>query len=187
MALVVGRDQLSFEQTGVHASVPSNDVARLMYYLKCVCTVIDCDDDPAICRFTNYNNWSSLSYEEQKVLLVLCYKFSPDEFEDKVFFNSDELCGDSSNEFYKINQIRHRMIAADSIIIAGRECSVTNIMTYKMSWMHQNYIGPMQRMVQHMNRPTIPTIVNNYSQPQVIYVQQRPVPVADTDCCCTIL
>ncbi len=147
MALYFQKNEIEFERTGVTANVPNNDVARLMYYLNCVCVAIDCDNDPDIQRFTSYSNWSRLSTEEQKALIRVCYSFSPDVLNNRVFFQSDALCGDSSNEFYTINQVRNQVAAAESIIIAGRVRVVNKIMTYKMQWMKTYYFDPMQRLL----------------------------------------
>ncbi len=92
MALVYGRNELDVKRTTRPTTIADNDVARLMYYLNCVCTSIDCNQDEDIRRFTNYGNWRYLSAEEQKLLVVLCYTFSPDVFEGKVFFHIEELC-----------------------------------------------------------------------------------------------
>ena len=97
MALVFGRDEFDIKRASYPTTVANNDVAKLMYYLNCVCTTIDCNDDADIGRFTNYNNWSYLSVDEQKLLVALCYTFSPDVFEGKVFFHMEELCGGSLN------------------------------------------------------------------------------------------
>ncbi|CAF1468521.1 unnamed protein product [Adineta steineri] len=120
MALVFQRNKVEFERTGVKGNIPNNDIAYLMYYLQCVCTSINCNNDPDIQRFTNYYNWSSLSIDEQRALVAVCYAFSPDVLADRVFFHSDTLCGERANEFYTINQVRNQLVAAESIIIAGR-------------------------------------------------------------------
>jgi hypothetical protein len=166
MALYFQKNEIEFERTGVTANVPNNDVARLMYYLNCVCVAIDCDNDPDIQRFTSYSNWSRLSTEEQKALIRVCYSFSPDVLNNRVFFHSDVLCGDNSNEFYTINQVRHQVAAAESIIIAGRVRVVNKIMTYTMQWLETYYVDPMLRLVRQLGasseRPTptyTPTVV----------------------------
>jgi hypothetical protein len=159
MAAYFQTNELGIKRTGVFTSVPSNNVARLMYYLQCVCTAVECEEDSDIQRFTNYRNWSNLSFDEQKVLLALCYTFSPDVLDDKVFFHSDALCGDSMNEFFEISQVRHQLFAAESIIIAGRTREVNKIMTYKMAWMRTYYVDPMQGLVARLRsvseRPAI--------------------------------
>jgi hypothetical protein len=106
MAVVFGRNEIGIERTGVRVTVASNDTAKLMYYLSCVCNTIECNQDEDIRRFTDYRNWTRLSNEEQKLLVILCYTFSPDVFDDKVFFRSDALCGDLGNQFYTINHSR---------------------------------------------------------------------------------
>ncbi|CAF4968680.1 unnamed protein product [Rotaria sp. Silwood1] len=144
------RNEFGIKDIGQSVTVPDNDVAKLMYYLNCVCFSIDCNDDPNIRRLTNYSNWSSLSVDEQKQLLVLCYALSPDVFDNKVFFQSDALCQNSSNKFYEISQVRHQVLAVSSIMVAGRARQVNKIMTYKMSWMRLYYIEPMQGLARRL-------------------------------------
>jgi hypothetical protein len=144
------RNQVGFRDTTVAASVPNNDIARLMYYFNSVCSAIEYTDND-MQRYRNCRNWSSLSYEEIRLLLVLCYTFSPDVFNNKVFFQSDALCDDFQNKFYEISQVSHRLLAVRSIVVAGRTRRVSSIMTYKMSWMRDYYFGPMQRLAQRYN------------------------------------
>ena len=178
MAVFFQRNEIEFERTGQIVTVPNNDVARLMYYLNCVCVAIDCAHDPDIQRFTNYRNWSSLSIAERKALLVVCYAFSPDVLDDRVFFHSDALCGDSNNEFYTINQVRNQVVAAESIIIAGRVRTVNKIMTYKLQWMRTNYLNPMQGLVRALadppQRPAISHASNTYSSTYTAPVIRQP-------------
>ncbi|CAF1129355.1 unnamed protein product [Didymodactylos carnosus] len=63
---------------------------------------------------------SYLSAAEDRMVLYLCYTLSPDVFEDKVFFQSDALCGNSGNRIYEIGQVQHTLVAAQSIVGAGR-------------------------------------------------------------------
>lgn len=148
MALVLGKNDVGVKRTGQAVQVPNNDVAKLMYYLSCVCVSIEANDEPEIRRFTDYMNWHRLSNDEVKQLVVLCYTLSPDVFEGKVFFQSDELCFDFSNEFYEISQVQSRIVAAQSIVIAGRTKRVNKIMTYKFSWMRNNYLEPMRNLAE---------------------------------------
>jgi hypothetical protein len=152
MALVYGQHEIGVKRTGQSTTVADNDIAKLMYYLNCVCTTIECNDEPEIRRFINYRNWSSLSTEEQQQLFVLCYTLSPDIFQNKVFFQSDALCINSSNEFYEISQVSSQLVAASSIIIAGRTRRVNKIMTYKLTWMQNYYLEPMRRQAQRFSK-----------------------------------
>ena len=157
MAALVRSNTIEIKRTGVQAEVPDNDVARLMYYLSCVCTAINCSNDPDIKRFIDFENYRKLSADEQKALLVVCYTFSPDVFHNKVFFQNDELCGNYANDFFEISQIQNQVVAVESIVIAGQNRQVNKIMTYKMQWMQRNYIGPMQRLASRLNTPARPT------------------------------
>lgn len=141
---------IGIREKGTKASVPDNDVARCMYYLKCVCSVIDYND-ANILRYTNYHNYWLLSNAEDEIVYKLCLLLSPDEFEDKVFFQSDAMCGSSGNNFFEISQVQNRLGVVGSIVIAGRTRQVTSIMTYKMSWMRTNYFIPMSRLTDRFN------------------------------------
>jgi hypothetical protein len=152
MALAFGQHEIGVKRIGQPTTVADNDIAKLMYYLNCVCYTIDCNDQPEIRRFTNYSNWQSLSTDEQRQLVVLCYTFSPDIFDNKVFFQNDALCIQRSNEFYEISQVSNQLVAARSIVIAGRTRRVNKIMTYKMAWMRTNYLEPMRRQAQRFDQ-----------------------------------
>jgi hypothetical protein len=134
-----------FKMFGETVSVPDADVAKVMYYLDCVCTVIDYDDNN-IRRYRNYSNWMNMSDEEDKLIFVLAATLSPDELEDKVFFDNAALCPSTSNQFYEIGQVRNRLLVVQSIVIGGRSRQVKKIMAYTGGWMQRNYLQPMQRI-----------------------------------------
>ncbi|UJR28581.1 hypothetical protein I4U23_009814 [Adineta vaga] len=148
---VYQQSNYGIRETGTTASVPDNDVARCMYYLKCVCSVIDCND-ANILRYTKYQNYWALSDAEDEIVYKLCLLLSPDEFADKVFFESDAMCGSSGNNFFELSQVQNRLGVVGSVLIAGRTRRVTSIMTYKMSWMRTNYFYPMRRLQDRFNR-----------------------------------
>lgn len=140
-------NQTNVKEYGNDVTVEENDVAKLMYYLNCVCRTVNCSDDRELGRFIDYHNWKSLSIDDQKKLLALCYTFSPDVFEDKVFFQSEALCRGAPNRLYEINQVRHQVLVVSNIMVAGRSRQVTKIMAYTMPWMHYVYIQPMKGLV----------------------------------------
>lgn len=139
------RNQFGLRPTSSRVTVPDNDRARLMYYLNCVFSAIEYNDQD-VRKYRNYHNWSLLNNAEQRMVFLLALTLSPDEFDGKVFFQSDQLCGDCGNKFYEFSQVRHQVLAVQSILVAGQTRHVKQIMTYKMSWMMNNYFGPMQRM-----------------------------------------
>ena len=163
----VQHNQVGVQDISVDANVPDNDVARLMYYFSCVCSAIEYNDND-ISRYRNYRHWSQLSNEEIRILLVLCHTLSPDLFDNKVFFQSDALCGNSPNKFLEINQVKHQLLAVQSIVVAGRTCRVNKIMTYKMSWMLNNYLNPMRNLAQRLNNQNQRPAPKSRSSPCVI-------------------
>ncbi|CAF1650472.1 unnamed protein product [Adineta ricciae] len=169
MAVVLHRNEFSLEENSVSVTVPNNDVARLMYYLNCVCTAIDCNRDPDIQRFTNYRS-------------------CPDVFDDRVFFHSDALCQGSSNKFYKVNQVRQHLLAAESIVIAGQVREVHQIMTYTMEWMKRNYFDPMQRLAQSLSNPR-PAITGSVYTPRVVHqpIRSSSSSKCNGTCVCVVL
>lgn len=144
------QNSTSFREFGTTTSIPENDVAKCMYYLNCVTAVVDCDDVD-MDEYTDYRNYRYLSANDIQTVYRLCLTLSPDKFDDKVFFESDQLCSSSANKFFEISQVQHRLGVVGSILIAGRQREVTKIMTYKMSWMQRFYYGPMNRLADRFN------------------------------------
>ena len=139
------RQQFRFRDTTTEANVPNNDIAKLMYYLNCVCYCIDYNDND-IRRFTNYSNWRSLSDEEDKMVYYLALTLHPNLFIDKVFFHNVALSGNMQGRFYEIGQISHQMVVVPSLVIAGRTCEVHKILAFKEIWLTENYIDPIKRL-----------------------------------------
>lgn len=193
MTAYLQTEQTQFELTGVKVVVPDDDTARLMYYLSCVCTIIDCADDPDIQRFTSYLYYHRLSLDERKALIALCYIISPDVLNNKVFFQSDALCGEFSNEFYTIHQVRNQILAAESVVIAGRTRQVHQIMTYKWRWMQLNYHDPMRRLAAVFNNSPSTAVTytrSNTNTRPIVYTQPTIVRSRDSNkskyICCGI-
>ena len=177
MAVYLQSNNVEIERTGVDVNVPHNDVARLMYYLECVCAALDCNDEPEMQRFTNYRNAARLSIDEQKVLLGLCHTFSPDVLNGTVFFRSDELCCTSANEFYTIHEVRGQLLAAESIIIAGRTLQVNKIMTYKMAWVETYFRAPIRRLTDRLTTASSQSDTVNHTPNYHPFDIEQPMPV----------
>jgi len=189
MAAVLGNLEIGIKKTGNAVRVPADHRARLMFYLDCICNVLNLQNDTEdIARMRNYHNYASLSDDELDQLLVLCLLVSPDELLDKVIFANDQMCGDFQNEFYELSAVQNRLLVTNSILIGGTQRKVQNIMTFKMSFLEQNYIQPMRYYQTRLER-----IVNNlhvgsqpqHQQPAIIFIDTRDND--DSECCCTIL
>jgi hypothetical protein len=155
MALIQ-KDEIGVKEYGNEVTVAENDVAKLMYYLNCVCRSVNCSDDRDLSRFIDYHNWATLSRDDQKKLLALCYTFSPDVFEDKVFFQSETLCRGAPNRLYEISQVRHQILCVSNIVVAGRNRQVNKIMAYTMPWMHYVYLQPMKGLIESLSEQERP-------------------------------
>ena len=64
-------------------NVPDDDVARLMYYLSCVDTVIDYQE---IDNLSDYQNYDLLTVDEMVELFKLVLLFNPKYFVEKGIF-----------------------------------------------------------------------------------------------------
>ena len=148
MALAFGKTELTVKRTGVKVTIPENPKAKLMYYLNSICQALDLDtsDSQNLRKLRDYKNYWALSDDEVTQLLLLCATLSPDVLLNKVIFQNDAMCGDSSNTFYEIGAVRNRIMVSNSIIIGGQTRRVNSIMTFKMSWLRNYYLNPMQAL-----------------------------------------
>ena len=149
MAAFVG-ERVRIRDTSVSTSVPENPKAKLMYYLKCVASVIQLDD-PALSRLQNYQSYYSLSEEETDALLALVILLSPDELIGKVFFPSED-CGGHSNQFYELSAVSHMLAVADNVVIGGERKRVGKVMFFQRSWMENNYFSPIRSFQDRLQR-----------------------------------
>ncbi|XP_053372594.1 uncharacterized protein LOC128546266 [Mercenaria mercenaria] len=200
MAAVMGRTEVGIRKIGGTATVPNDPKARLMYYLNCMCSVLDLSDTANLTRLRNYKEYYSLTEAETDALVTLCFLLSPDELCGKVIFQDAAMCGDSNNEFYEVSAVHHNLLVSDSIIIGGQRRAVSKIMAFKQQWLVKNWIDPMKDFAPRLARiagavtgrgtgantgrtpparavayraPTEPQYRSNYRS-------------TDDDCCCTI-
>nr|XP_022310021.1 uncharacterized protein LOC111115543 [Crassostrea virginica]XP_022310051.1 uncharacterized protein LOC111115557 [Crassostrea virginica] len=148
MALSLNNVRLHVKATGTTVQVPANPRAKLMYYLSCVCNALQLDtsDTRNIARLKDYQNYAFLTEDEKKQLLVFCAILSPDVLLNKVFFQND-----SSNEFYDIGTVASHLVVSSSIVIGGQKKSIRKIMTFKMSWLQNNYLEPLQALARELD------------------------------------
>ena len=166
MAVYGEVNSIRLESHSINTDIPDKDVARLMYYLYCVFYTIESTNDPNIQHFISYQNWNVLSAEEQKKLVNLCDKLSPTLLLGKIFFQSDHLCQNSSNRFYKICELQGQMLITDSEITIEREKrTITNIMAYKQEWMEKYYYSPLRRL-----KPSSNILVTSGNRKKYIWI-----------------
>ena len=192
-------NRMGIKAIGQRTSVPDNDLARLMYYLSCVDTVIQYHE---IDRLTDYQNYDSLDVEDITVLLELVILFNPKFLVDKGIFILDEslLPNDLDNQFYQITDERIGIHINNEIMVSGRTVKVLKVMACDEDWIYRNYINPLKRIFNieaeyERRRPLPPPqpvnirppIIIAQPPPQQSYMPPPPAPKRgkeDISCCC---
>ncbi|XP_052804073.1 uncharacterized protein LOC128234104 isoform X1 [Mya arenaria] len=190
MAALMGRTEVGVKKFGGTVTIPDDPKARLMYYLDCVCVILDMSATANLAKLRNYKQYNMLTEAETDALVSLCFLLSPDELNDKVMILDDAMCGDSPNAFYEISAVRHNLLVTNSILIGGQQRAVSKIMVYKRQWVLNYWITPMEAFAGRLARIATggaapqqwPAIT--YNQPAT--GQQRRSDTGN-DCCCTIL
>ena len=143
MSATLGINHLSVERTGIKAEVPNNNLARLMYYLNSVFTVIQYNDNNDLSDYTHYYY---LNQEQKKTVYALAVLFDPKIFLDAKIFILDNgaLTGDFGNEFFKITDEKIGVHVNREIMIGGHSVKVLKIMACKTSWLENNYYNPLR-------------------------------------------
>ena len=149
MALVHNRQQLQLEQVGSITQVDNNILARLMYYLNSVCSVVDDFGSlaPNMGRLIDYDRYFLLTDFEIGQVFRLCIMFRPELLIDKCFFEDEEMCGNCNNEFYEITRVNRRMLIEENFIVGDQQVHISKVMFYKPAWMLQNYWLPMAQVI----------------------------------------
>ena len=145
MSINLDFNSLNVEKIGRTVNVPNNDLARLMYYLNCVASVIQYDEDN---KLTDYQNYHMLTKKEEDVVYGLAALFNPKIFMNAgVFILDDRLVpNNSSNQFYKITDDRIGIKVNQEIVIGGRVIRVLEVMAFKEEWINRNYYEPFERI-----------------------------------------
>ncbi|KAK3584696.1 hypothetical protein CHS0354_021369 [Potamilus streckersoni] len=137
-----------FKNTTSKTTVPDNSTARLMYYLHCMCTVVDLTDtSPNLQRLRNYANYY-LTSDEKERLIILCLLLDPDVFINKCILQVDALCQNFDNEFYEITPVNNHLLVAGNVIVAGQNRRVNKIMAFKTEWIAKYYYTPLNALLQ---------------------------------------
>ena len=94
-------NRIGIKAIGKDVIIPEDDIAKLMYYLSCVCTVVNENTDS---KLTDFQNYHLLTSEEEELLINLCSLFNPLIFIDAKIFILDPrlLAPGDDNEFFEI-------------------------------------------------------------------------------------
>ena len=99
MSATLGMQNTTVTMFGDKVNVPNNPIAKLMYYLSCVFSVIEYKGN----RLTDFQNYYRLSKEEKDAVYDLAILFKPSIFlNERIFIRDQKLLLDSDNQFYQI-------------------------------------------------------------------------------------
>ena len=122
-------------------TIPDNAIAKLMYYLHCVSSVIGIIDHV----LTDYQNYDELTSEQLVEVYNKSTEYSPDKFlSHKIFIINQDLPNNSlENEFYEITDETIGHHADKEITIGGRDVKVNKIMVCNNNWLSVYYYSPI--------------------------------------------
>ncbi|KAF8154959.1 hypothetical protein B0H34DRAFT_660306 [Crassisporium funariophilum] len=149
---------LNVKETSISTTVPDDDVARLMYYLRCV--TVSLNIDILADELVDYKNYHLLTAAGIALVFKFCLELSPDEFLDKLIFldnNREVLHGSSDNTFLTISAACDVVSVQRDIIIAGKVQNVTRVMFYNTLWLDTYYNRPIERNAQRIARVLLGT------------------------------
>lgn len=101
MSKTLGLNRLKIEFTGNIVTVPNDNIAKLMYYLSCVASVIQYNLDY---KLRDYKNYFRLNPDEKASVYIQAVKLNPKIFIEAGVFKvgSEFLRKGNMNEFLKI-------------------------------------------------------------------------------------
>ncbi len=154
-----GEDNISIIPIGERTTVPNDDLARLMYYLSCVDTVINYQ---GIDKLSDFRNYKRLTVDDASVLFKLVLLFNPEIFLNaKIFIlQIDPLPNGADNQFYEITNERIGIHINNQIVIGGRTVRVMKFMVCNPAWLIRNYYRPWKNIFEiaknYRHRPPPP-------------------------------
>jgi len=143
MSATLGMKNTTVKMFGGKANVPNNTMAKLMYYLHCVVTVIQYENSV----LTDYQNYDELSGKELLAVYDVAKLLNPSLFINAGIFILDQrLLVDTDNQFYEITDETVGVHVNQEIMIGGRSVKVLKIMACNMLWLNRNYYRPIQEI-----------------------------------------
>lgn len=138
-------ENVEVEPIGVKVTIPNNDIAKLMYYLSCVITVISYTQDDIL---SDYEHYYLLNSNQKKVLFNLVASLNPLIFIKAGVFILDPTLvpNDMINEFYQITDHKIGIKVQNKIMVGGQWIKVQKIMACKPFWLYKYYIFPMENL-----------------------------------------
>ena len=142
-------NKLSIEHKSKTASVPSDDLAKLMYYLHSVYDVLEFPD---LVPYIDYKNYDDLSSQEIQKVIIYAKLFNPTEMTSIKAFIQDEGLS-NMNEFFNISDETYGIHVNEDFVVGGKVVKVLSVMVYKKEWILKNYYLPLERITNPKPNP----------------------------------
>ena len=138
-------DNISIIPIGERNNVPNDNVAKLMYYLSCVDTVINYQ---GIDKLSDFRNYERLTVDDMTDLFKLVLLFNPEIFLNANIFilQTDPLPNGADNQFYEIINERIGIHINNQIVIGGRTVQDMKFMVCNPAWLIRNYYRPWKNI-----------------------------------------
>lgn len=150
MALV-----LNDKDSGSNVTVPNNPTAKLMYYLNCMCKVLNLyQTEYDITRLTDFRRYVCISDEDLASMIILCSYLDPGTLTDVCIFQDEVACGNKVNKFCDVNTLPKNMAAAKSVTVGNVKVKVLKIMFYKMAFIETYYVEPLAYFIALYDTPS---------------------------------
>ena len=123
--------------------IPNNKLAKLMYYLHCVSTVIELDIKE---RYKSYIQYSIISILEEQTILKLVSTYNIQLMKELNLFRiqPDFVPLDKENEFFEISDERFAGNINTEVVIENEPRKVLKIMVCNQSWIDKYYEEPLK-------------------------------------------
>ena len=146
-ALSLRQTQISGRNVSTTATIPEDNLAKLMYYLNCVNYLLEGSPFPSHLR--DFANYYSASQDTQQEVVAYAYLFNPSELLGKVFHpvsaNHSEL-GGSGNAFIELTAASHQFVITGEFLVGGKRVQTAKIMLCTEAWLRDYWELPMKAL-----------------------------------------
>jgi len=143
-ALAYHQTQISGRNTGTRVTVPANNLAKLMYYLSCVNSVLAGSPFPTY--VTDYRNYDDTSKATKKEIVLLAALFNPRELLGKVIHavsDSHPQLQGYTNTFIELTAASRQFVVTEAFMVGGQRVQTASIMLCTANWLTTNWERPI--------------------------------------------
>ena len=135
--------KLDTQEGDIKLDIPDHKLAKLMYYLECIFTILESDTEK---RYTNYKNYYLLSKLEEQTVLGLVSTFNPTLMKDLnlIKIEPDFVPIGKEHEFFDISDEIFEGKINSEVVIAEVNRKVLKVMVCKQSWIDKYYEEPLK-------------------------------------------